>query len=284
MRDRFYPTSTGNIPGLLSALTSIVDNDGDKDAREQVYESNREAVQTLFNTSADMFSCVPGFFDDPSHCQRHFEHLSGMSIVSHIEKDLGDHMYLVGEVVNLWCSSHAARSRIQNAKLKSLEQKGSQLPVYVCLLRELNYHWHKSFSGMIRYTFEEESHSPHILCREVGDTLVFDIHVEHKKIFSELTLAGALAAYYHICFIGQLKYPSEGLCVAILLQRKLAKVDEQGMDMSFYLKKRCIECLSKANFDLTTDMVLSLLVDLVHFSQITIWIRFLNKPDPVLST
>jgi hypothetical protein len=43
-----------------------------------------------------------------------------------------------------------------------------------------------------------------------------------------MTLPAAIASFFHVAFIGQLKYPPEGEAVAILLQRRLAKVDEEG--------------------------------------------------------
>ncbi len=65
---------------------------------------------------------------------------------------------------------------------------------------------------------------------------MFDFHMEQRKILSGMTLTTAIASFFHISFIGQLKYPMKGEAVAIVLQRKFAKVDEEG-EQSYFIKK-----------------------------------------------
>jgi hypothetical protein len=107
--------------------------------------------------------------------------------------------------------------------------QGSKIPLYVCLLRELTHIWHQKLGGLVRFPNEEEPNSLHLLCveRQGGDT-VFDIHLEQRKVLSGMTLTTAVASFFHVAFIGQLRYPREGEAVAILLQRRLAKVDPEG--------------------------------------------------------
>jgi hypothetical protein len=60
--------------------------------------------------------------------------------------------------------------------------------------------------------------------------------MEQRKILSGMMLTTAIASFFHILFIGQLKYPTKGEAVAIELQRKFAKVDEEG-EQSYFIKK-----------------------------------------------
>lgn len=62
----------------------------------------------------------------------------------------------------------------------------------------------------------------------------FNFHMEQKKVLTGMTLANAIASFFHITFIDQLKYPPKVEAVAILLQRWLAKVNEEGKN-SFLL-------------------------------------------------
>jgi hypothetical protein len=64
--------------------------------------------------------------------------------------------------------------------------------------------------------------------------------MEQRKILSGMTLTAAIASF-HISFIGQLKYPTKGAAVAIVLQRKFAKVDEEG-EQSYFFKNFIVEC------------------------------------------
>jgi hypothetical protein len=108
--------------------------------------------------------------------------------------------------------------------------QGSKIPLYVCLLRELTHIWHQKLGGLVRFPNEEEPNSLHLLCdeRPPGGDMVFDIHLEQRKVLSGMNLPTAVASFFHVAFIGQLRYPREGEAVAILLQRKLAKVDPEG--------------------------------------------------------
>ncbi len=82
----------------------------------------------------------------------------------------------------------------------------------------------------MRFPDEEEPNSLHLLCveRPGGGDMVFDIHLEQRKVLSGMKLTTAVASFFHVAFIGQLRYPREGEAVAILLQRRLAKVDPEG--------------------------------------------------------
>ncbi len=101
----------------------------------------------------------------------------------------------------------------------------------MCLLRELTHIWHQKLGGLVRFPDEEEPNSLHLLCVERppgGGDMVFDIHLEQRKVLSGMNLPTAVASFFHVAFIGQLRYPREGEAVAILLQRRLAKVDPEG--------------------------------------------------------
>lgn len=227
VRDRFYPNKS---PDSETALLDALNNLGSSDAvcREKVFEEHREAIQLRFNQSLDMFTCIPGFFDSAIHCQKHFEYLGGTSLLDNIETDFSEQFDLIKSVLNVWCRTEAYKLRMETAELRCKELQGSRIPMYVGLLRELSYFWHQDLGGFIRIPEEDEPNSPHLLCRELPGTIQFDFHMEQKKVLRGMTLSTAIAAFFHISFIGQLKYPLKGEAVAILLQRRLAKVDEEG--------------------------------------------------------
>jgi hypothetical protein len=234
LREKFYPTDNRNA-SLLEDLKNV--DAADLSAREKVFSEHRDAIQILFNQSVNILSCVPGFFDDYTHCRHHFEHLAGMSLVQNVVDELDTQMGFVKKVLNVWCRTEVSKNRLEAGIMKSVEFHGSKIPEYVALLRELNQVWHKNLGGLFRVPAEKESNSPHILCREVSGAMYFDIHVEQTKVLKDLTLANAIASFFHIVFIGQLKYPDEGDAVATFLQRRVAKVDEKGMTVH---EKICI--------------------------------------------
>lgn len=233
LRERFYPASDGKAHLLLDDLRNL--KPGDEAAKEIVFSEHRETIQHLFTQASSISTAVPGFFNHPSHCRFHFEHLAGMSIVKNIEEELDTQMELIREVLNVWCRTEASKKRMETADILSREQQGSKIPQYVCLLRELTFMWHKNLGGLVRYPQEEELSSPHILCYETQQLLRFDVHVEQRKVLGNLSFADAVASFFHIIFIAQMKYPPEGEAVAILLQRRLAKIDEEGQQHLFLM-------------------------------------------------
>jgi hypothetical protein len=227
IRHRFFPDKNSKDDvALLDALRHL--ESSDPCDRERVYEKNRVGVQLLFIKSLDILSCVPRFFESPVHCQKHFEYLGGTNVLENIQSDMSEQFEVVKSVVEVWCTSEASKLRMEAAELRSKEIQGSQVPVYVGLLRELSYFWHQDLGGFIRFPEEAEPNCPHLLCRELRGTTEFDFHLEQKKVLRGMTFPVALASFFHIVFIGQLKYPPKGESVAILLQRRLAKVDEEG--------------------------------------------------------
>jgi hypothetical protein len=225
-REKFYPPGSPDLPELLAALRTVDVHDAG--ARESVYSDYRNGIQLIFVHAQTCFSCVPGFFDDPIHSRNHFEYLAGMSLQKNVEQDLDLQFDLVKRVVGVWCNTEATRKRMEVAATMCMEQQGSRIPEYVAVARELTLFWHKNLCGLFRYPSEEELSNPHILCREAAGSMRFDIHTNQQKIFQDLTLSSAISSFFHVIFISQLKYPPEGEAVAILLQRRLARVDEKG--------------------------------------------------------
>ena len=206
VRDRFYPTKNPDSEiALLDALLHLESSDAD--TREKVFKMHREAIQLLFNKSSDLFNCVPGFFDSPIHCQMHFEYIGATSLLENIESDFGNQFELLKSVLEVWCRTEAFKQRMKTAELQCKDLQRSRIPLYVSLIRELSFFWHQELGGFIRYPEEEEQNSPHLLCRELPGAMEFEFHMEQKKILSGMTLSKALASFFHISFIGQLKYP-----------------------------------------------------------------------------
>jgi len=225
-RHLFYPSRSGDPDTLLEGIGKL--DSTDAIAREALYSGHRDTIQRLFTCSANICTTVPGFFDDPSHCRNHFEYLAGMSLQKNVEEELEIQMGHVKKVVKVWCRTEGAKKRMESADLLSKELQGSKVPQYVCHLRELTLVWYKKLGGFIRFPGEEEKGGPHIVCHETTVGLRFDIHSEQKKVLGNLSFPTALATFFHIVFIGQLKYPADNEAVAILLQRRLAKIDEEG--------------------------------------------------------
>jgi hypothetical protein len=118
--------------------------------------------------------------------------------------------------------------------MRSADQPDSAVPGQVGLLRELTRYWHKNLAGYIRQPGEREPVGLHLVYHHHRLPPAFDLHAEGKTILGCLTLAEAIAAFFHIALIGQLKYPLEGEAVALLLQRRVAKVDPEGRLYFFF--------------------------------------------------
>jgi hypothetical protein len=94
-------------------------------------------------------------------------------------------------------------------------------------------HWHKNLSGFIRYASEPAAaESPHLVCRHVGGggSLCFDVHApgSSSPVYTNLSFAGALAAFLHVVFVRNLPYPEDGEAVAVWLQRRVAGICDEG--------------------------------------------------------
>lgn len=197
--------------------------------REAMYSEHRKDVQHCLSTSQDMFSAVPGFFGSVLHAETHFKWLTGKSLAENIDAELPRQVRLVKYVVESMCATREFRLKLELAKIKGAEQNGSFVPEFICHLRQLNVEWHKTPGGLFRYPSEPEDDSPNILCCDGAGSVSFDLHVEKKKIFTGLNFNEVLRAFFAVSFIGNLHYPELGEAVAILLQRKVACINAEGM-------------------------------------------------------
>jgi hypothetical protein len=222
--ERYYIAGTADNRTFLSDL----DNMDSTEKREQFFCRHRENVQHILSTSVDLLRCVPGFFSHLSHINTHFEWLTGKNLVANIEKELPRQFRLLKGVVVHMCPTKEFQLSLEIAKIKGAERNGTYIPELICLLRELNMLWHKNRGGLLRYPSEPESNSPHIFCRHGLDGLQFDLHVEQKQVFSALNFTEVLAAFFCLAFIGNLHYPEEAEAVAVLLQRKVAGINDEG--------------------------------------------------------
>jgi hypothetical protein len=86
---------------------------------------------------------------------------------------------------------------------------GSSLPIIVCWLRELNFHWYKVRGGLFLHPGEEEDACPHFLVIEnaAGTSLPFDVRAERKTFFSSLNLAQAIATGFRHRDKGESLFP-----------------------------------------------------------------------------
>ncbi len=241
--DKYYVSGTEgqmNFLGMLDSLESA-------EEREELYSENREDVQNILSSSTDMFSAVPGFFNTLTHAENHFQWLTGKNIAQTIEAEVPRQFRLMKSVVQTMCATREFRLNLEIAKIKGGEQNGSIVPEFVCLLRQLTVEWHKNPGGLLRFPSEPESDSPHILCPEGVGSIKFDLHVEKKKIFADLNFSEALRAFFSVSFIGNLEYPEQAEAVAILLQRKVAGINAEGMDNFYWIFGHCLAGTNIAN-------------------------------------
>jgi len=186
LKDRFFPTkSQASEAALAEALEPL--EAADAGSREEVFEQHRDALQARFNQSADILTCVPGFFDSLLHAQKHFEYLGRTCVLENIQSDFSEQFENIRSVVKVWCRTEDAKQRLAAAEVRCVDLKGSKVPLYVALLRELNCFWHEDLGGFIRFAEEPEPNSPHLLCRELPGTMEFDFHMEQKKVCMFLT-------------------------------------------------------------------------------------------------
>lgn len=222
---KFYPAGDPDEPGLLEELRGAVT----KEDREKVFGRQRSNVQLIFWRRTDsIFTAIPGFFEDPLHIQKHFEALSTTCVARNVEENIDQQMGYLCKVISYWCQGEGFRGRWKDAERMQRQCRGSRIPKFVCLLRELCLLWHEDLGGLIRLEGEPEPVQPNILCREDDSGLVFDVHAERMKIFENLNLNDAISAFFHIGFVGNIRYPAKGEAVAVWLQRKVARVQEEG--------------------------------------------------------
>jgi hypothetical protein len=231
--EKFYATSTEEQNIFLEEL-EFVDS---AEEREILFSEHRKDIQHRLTSSRDLFSAVPGFFTCMRHAESHFEWLTGKRIAATIEEELPRQFKLVKAVVQSMCATKEFRLNLEIAKLKGSEQNGSFIPEFVCLLRQLNLEWHKNSGGLLRFPSEVEEDSPHIFCRDGIASVSFDLHAEKQKIYSNLNFSEALRGFFYVSFIGNLHYPEEGEAVAILLQRKVAGINAEGIVQNFFVFK-----------------------------------------------
>lgn len=223
---KFYSTAKRSRQEVMRELDLCV---GDYEAREELFTANREFIQQILTGSLHIFEAVKGFFDDGRHLKLQFEWLTNRNILDNINSHASSQFNYLEQVLKRWIPTQDFENRLESARLKSNMINGSLVPIRVCLLRELNQHWHKTQSGFLRYPDEEEVESPHLVCSDDGDEgFLFSLHAEKKEVFSRLSFHDALAAFFHLTFVGNMRYPAKGEAVAVWLQRKVAGIVDEG--------------------------------------------------------
>lgn len=70
---------------------------------------------------------------------------------------------------------------------------------------------------------------PYIAAKEFNKTFIFSLHVEKDELLGTLEFDDAVAAFIHISFVCDLKYPKEASTLGDILQRQVAKYgDDSG--------------------------------------------------------
>jgi hypothetical protein len=223
--ERYYVETSEDLELFREEIESLPSTE----EKEAKFSAHRAEVQKLVRSKTDPFSAVPGFFEALCHAESHFEWLTGQNLAKNIETELPRQFRLIKSVVEKLCVSKDFVLSMKRASLKGVELNGSYVPEFICLLRQLTFEWHKTQGGLLRFPGEPESASPNILCVDGPASVAFDVHAEYKKVFSQLNLCEALRAFFSIAFVCNLEYPADGEAVAILLQRKVAGIDAEGM-------------------------------------------------------
>ena len=65
---------------------------------------------------------------------------------------------------------------------------------------------------------------------------MFELYVERSKLLGNMNFVTAIAAFFHLYFIMDLKYPKQSQTLADLLQRRVCKYgDESGECVNFII-------------------------------------------------
>jgi hypothetical protein len=118
--------------------------------REAAFGAYRSSIQKLLTSSANMHSAVPGFFSNPSHCQKHFEWLTNTSIVAKVAEEIPRQFQYLKFVLQTWFPTKDFWLKAEAAKLKCNDHDGSKIPEYIFLLRELTQVCSCNFYGLKR--------------------------------------------------------------------------------------------------------------------------------------
>ncbi len=177
------------------------------ETREKVYSQFRETIQKIVR-GGDVSDAVPDFLTNPLHLKNQYEWLCNRCITHKIEGELTKQLGHLEKVLLVWRPFQDYEQKLEAARVKSAQQMGSFLPIIVCWLRELNFHWHTVQGGLFLHPGEEEDASPHFLVVEnaAGTSLPFDVRAERKTFFSGLNLTQA-TTFFHLCFVANTKYP-----------------------------------------------------------------------------
>jgi len=112
-----------------------------------------------------------------------------------------------------------------------IDYEGSLLYKYINILRFGARHLDSDGSCLIRLEKDgpAKTNGPHIVAITVNTSFVFEVHAEKEKIIGNLDFPTAIAAFLHLCFVVNLKYPKECQTVCDILQRKVAEYgDDSG--------------------------------------------------------
>jgi len=113
-----------------------------------------------------------------------------------------------------------------------IEMQGSTTLRDLHLLRLASEHSDKGGSKwLIRHQEGDDivqDSSPHILAIRSNITFIFELWAEEEKLLGNMDIITALAAFYHTCFVFDLKYPVNGQTIADLIQRLVCKHGDQS--------------------------------------------------------
>ncbi len=224
---KFHTEGGSDQEELFAELQDMVGSD--TETREKVYSQFRETIQKIVRVG-DISNAVPDFLTNPLHLRNQYEWLCIRSITHKIEGELTKQLGHLEKVHQVWRPFQDYEQKLEAARVKSAQQMGSSLPIIVCWLRELNFHWHKVQGGLFLHPGEEEDTSPHFLVvkNAAGTRLPFDVRAERKTFFSGLNLAEAIATFFQLCFVANTKYPVKGDAVALWMQQRVAGIVDKG--------------------------------------------------------
>jgi len=216
------------------ASLSKTSNEKEFDKREAVFSQLRPEIQEqLSNAQNRIIRISKGFWESPLHLAGQFEYLTGTkNLTETASQNLGTQIGYLERYLMHFDKTFDFKDRIADVEeLCETKYQGSLLYKYIMILRFAGTFLDKDGAVLLRLDSDGPATitGPYISAKEINKTFIFSLHVEQDELLGALELAEAVAAFLHLCFVCDLKYPKEASTLADILQRQVAKYgDETG--------------------------------------------------------
>jgi len=202
--------------------------------REEVYTRNRKVLHhQIRNSSKCARRVCRGFFAHPDHIARHFSWLTGAEDLSAtVDKNLHSQIgYLLQYLQHIDKTMDFKEKIAEIDELVETEYDGCRVFKDIQILRIAGSHFDFDGTSLVRLERElpSPSASPFILAVESNRLWVFEVWGDGEKLLGNLSLSTAIAAFLHVSFVFNMKYPKGAQTLADIFQRRFAKYgDDSG--------------------------------------------------------